>query len=67
MKIRLVGAELFHVDGRTDRETDKQDKAKSRFSQFLQTRLERLAEAIFIKSNSVTFTNAYLFRLAPFQ
>ena len=22
MKIRLVGAELFHVDGRTDRQTD---------------------------------------------
>jgi len=25
MKISLVGAELFHVDGRTDRHTDRQE------------------------------------------
>jgi len=30
MKIRPVGAELFHADGRTDR----QDGAHSRFSEF---------------------------------
>jgi len=30
MKIRPVGAELFHTDGRTDRH----DEAHSRFSQF---------------------------------
>jgi len=30
MKIRLVGAEIFH----TDRRTDRHDKANSRFSQF---------------------------------
>jgi len=30
-KIRLVGAELFHADGRT---TDRHEEAKSRFSQF---------------------------------
>jgi hypothetical protein len=30
MKIRPVGAELFHADGRTDRH----EEAKSRFSQF---------------------------------
>jgi len=30
MKIRPVGAELFHADGRTDRHDD----ANSRFSQF---------------------------------
>jgi hypothetical protein len=30
MKIHLVGAELFHADGRTDRH----DEASSRFSQF---------------------------------
>jgi len=29
-KIRPVGAELFHADGRTDR----RDEANSRFSQF---------------------------------
>ena len=33
IKIRQMGAELFHADGRTDRETDKYE-AKSRFSQF---------------------------------
>ena len=26
--------ELFHADGRTDREADRQDEANSRFSQF---------------------------------
>jgi hypothetical protein len=30
MKIRLVGAELYHMDGQTDRH----DEANSRFSQF---------------------------------
>jgi hypothetical protein len=30
MKIRQVGAELFHADGRTD----AHDEANSRFSQF---------------------------------
>jgi hypothetical protein len=55
MKIRSVGAG-FHVDGRTDgraerdREPDKK-KANSRFSQFLHTHLEKLAESILIKSN----------------
>jgi hypothetical protein len=34
-KIRPVGAELFHADGRrTDRRTDRHDEANSRFSQF---------------------------------
>ena len=35
MKIRLVGAELFPADGRTD----KHDKDNSRFSPILWTRL----------------------------
>jgi hypothetical protein len=30
MKIRQLGAQLFHVDG----QTDKHDEANSRFSQF---------------------------------
>ena len=29
-----MGAELFHTDGRTDRETDIHDESNSRFSQF---------------------------------
>jgi hypothetical protein len=36
MKIRPVGAELFHADGQTDRH----DEANSRFSQFCETRLK---------------------------
>jgi len=38
MKILLMGAELFHADGQTDRH----DAANSRFSQFLETAPERL-------------------------
>jgi hypothetical protein len=34
LKIRSVGAELFHADGRTDRQTGEHDRANSRFSQF---------------------------------
>jgi hypothetical protein len=34
MKIRLVGAELFHADGRTGRQTDRHDEANRSFSQF---------------------------------
>jgi hypothetical protein len=31
MKIRLVGAELFHADRCTDGQTDRHDKANSHF------------------------------------
>jgi len=37
MKIRPVGAEVFHADGRTgqtDRQTDWHDESKSRFLHF---------------------------------
>jgi hypothetical protein len=34
MKIRPVGAKLFHTDGKTDGRTDRYDEADSRFSQF---------------------------------
>jgi len=37
MKIRPVGAELFHADGRTD---DRRGNANSRFSTILRTRLK---------------------------
>jgi hypothetical protein len=36
MKIRPVGAELFHADGRADRRTDTHNDDNSRFSQFCQ-------------------------------
>jgi len=35
MKVRLVGAEIFHTGGRTDGH-DRHDKANSRFLQFRQ-------------------------------
>jgi hypothetical protein len=34
MKIRLVGAELFHADVQTDGHTERHDEANSRFLQF---------------------------------
>jgi len=34
VKIRPVGAELFHVDRRMDGKTGEQDEANSHFSQF---------------------------------
>jgi len=34
MKIRPVGAELFHADGQTGRQTDRHDASNSRFSKF---------------------------------
>jgi len=34
MVIRAVGAELFHMDKRTDRRTGIGDEANSRFSKF---------------------------------
>jgi len=44
-KIRSVGAELFHADGRTDgqrqtqtdRQMDRNDEVNSRFSQFCES------------------------------
>jgi len=33
-EILPVGAELFHTDGRTDRQTDRHDEASGHFSQF---------------------------------
>ena len=34
MKIRQVGAELFHADRKVDSQTDRHDKANSRYPQF---------------------------------
>jgi len=40
MKIRPMGAELFHADGRTDTQTDRNDETNSRFSQFWKKHLK---------------------------
>jgi hypothetical protein len=41
MKILPLGAELFHAEGRADRETDRHDEAKSRFWQFCERASKR--------------------------
>jgi 16S rRNA G527 N7-methylase RsmG len=41
MKIRSVGAELFHANGQSDRRTDRQDEANSRFSKFFEPALKK--------------------------
>jgi hypothetical protein len=40
MKILCVGAELFHADGRKDRQTYRHEKANSLFSQFCERAYE---------------------------
>jgi len=42
MKIRPVGAKLFHADGRTERQTDRHDEPNSHFSQFCERPLKKL-------------------------
>ena len=37
INIRLVGAELSHADGRTDRRTNGHEEANDRFSQFCES------------------------------
>jgi len=37
MKIRPVGAKMFHVDGQAHRRTDIHDNANSHFSQFCES------------------------------
>jgi len=34
MKIHPFGGDLFHEEGRIDRQTDRRDEANSRFSKF---------------------------------
>jgi hypothetical protein len=45
MKMRPLGAELFSVDGRTERQMERHDEANTWYSLFeiLQIRLNRIA------------------------
>ena len=71
MKTRPFGAELFHADGRTDREAERHDAAKSRFSQFceraykLSRKLEirRLQEGYYVGRDVLTFLGEDGFRI----
>jgi hypothetical protein len=40
MKIRLVGAELFHTDGRMDGWTDRRDEGNESLFAMMRTRLK---------------------------
>jgi len=55
MKIRPVGAEVYHVDRRTD--TDRHNEANSSFSQFLRKRLKTKNETHRnVRRQSLVFT-----------
>ena len=41
MKVRPVGTDLFHADGRTDGRTDGHVEVNSRFSQFFERAQKR--------------------------
>jgi len=41
MKIRPVGIELFHANGRTDGQTDRHDDANGRFSKFCERAVKK--------------------------
>jgi len=42
MTVRLVGAELFHAERRTDGQTDRHDEANSHSSQFCERPYKRV-------------------------
>jgi len=46
MKIRSVGAELFHADRRTDARADRHDEANIRSSQFCERARKKKSGAI---------------------
>jgi hypothetical protein len=58
MKIRPLGAVLFHAGGRTDsRQTERHDEANSRFSQFC----ECAYRGILIKAHNMYLKYSYIF------
>ena len=64
MKIRPVGVELFHADGRrggrtdgrTDRQTDRQDEVNGRFSQFCEKRLKTICQVFVVATLNLLLT-----------
>ena len=57
MKIRPVGAELFHADGQKVRQTYNNDEANSRFEHFFRT----LLKLVSVWSPNVTIRNTYVY------
>ena len=56
MKIRCMGAELFHPDGTTDGRTDGDDEANSRFRSFANAPKEKDLRNLENRSPSATLT-----------
>jgi len=54
MKIRPVGAEMFHADGQRDGQTDGHDETNGHFLQFLSMclKLTRFAGGVWIKNTA---------------
>jgi len=63
MKIRQVGAQMFHVDGRTDGRRDRYDDVNSRFSQFCERAYN--SQSPDIKNNPIShpLTQLYIYAL----
>ena len=59
MLIRPVTADLFHADGRRDRQTDIHGEANSRFSQFLRTPL-KTAKSVITTARTSNFASSKL-------
>jgi len=57
IKTLSVETELFHADRRTDEQTDKHDKAKSRFSSFYE-RAQKFKNSTYILTSK--FFNLYV-------
>jgi hypothetical protein len=59
MKIRPLGAKLFHADGRTDTQTDRHDETNSRFSKFCPPKIFTIIWAVWY------ITHCFLFHVRP--
>ena len=60
MKIRPVGAELFHADGQTDEQADRHDEANIHFTQFCDLAYKRLRT--FSRVTWQSFSNVHMNR-----
>jgi len=65
MKIRPMGAELFHVDRQTDGQMDRHDEANSRFSQFCQRASQCVARIDYIYQYTYISASSYVFQINP--
>jgi len=57
VKIRPVGAELFHADRRTDGRTDTHEEVNSRFSQFFKRTYKHFSSLSCVTQNVQSLTD----------